>query len=276
MTILFQSIRKLLRGAAHGEIFIIKGEAGWHRSTFKMQVCDGRDQVARSAATGWAVFEAPMPQLFAKAVLDAGKGSIIDVGANTGFYTLLATAVSRKVTVTAYEPMNEVRAILTSNLKLAPGRSRVSIRPNAISSTSGICTLFVPDGSHGLVETSASLLREFKGGSGYTCDVQALTLDSAHINERKVAVIKIDAEGHDLDVLIGAQQILMRHRPVVFLEVLLGADEAALTQILQRCRYVDVALTGDGAFVQRDTVRHHTDAWNHMWLPSDTAGATAA
>jgi hypothetical protein len=88
-----------------------------------------------------------------------------------------------------------------------------------------------------------------------------------------VAVIKVDAEGHDLEVLQGAAEILRRDRPILFLEVLLRADEAGLTRLLQNNAYVDVTLLPGDAPLISDNTRHHTLAWNHMWLPREAADA---
>ena len=98
-----------------------------------------------------------------------------------------------------------------------------------------------------------------------------MTLDSKHAGRPRVAVIKVDAEGHDLQVLRGAAGLLRRDRPCVFLEVLLGSDEAGLTELLREAGYVDYVLMPDGPAITSDTVAHHTLAWNHMWRPREAS-----
>ncbi len=195
----------------------------------------------------------------------------MDVGANTGFYTLLALSISNRVTVAAYEPMASVRGILLANLKLNELRRRVRVFPQAVSDRDGEQTLYIPDDRHGLVETSASLSAGFKSDVTATEKVATRRLDTMHVRGRRVAVIKIDAESHDLEVLCGARNIMRCDRPVVFLEVLLGADEAALTELLTKCRYKDVVLFPEGPSAHRNSVVHETRAWNHMWLPEEHA-----
>ncbi len=208
-----------------------------------------------------------MPAYFAKAVQAAGRGLVIDVGANTGFYTLLALAASRKVTVAAYGPLDSVRRILGENLRLNATRRRARVHADAISDSVGARTFFIPSATHGLVETSSSLCETFKGPGGTTQMVNATTLDARYTGRPRVRIIKIDAEGHDLEVLRGAEGVLRRDRPVVFVEVLLGADEEGLTALLQRCGYEDCVLRADGASAPSTRVRHDTTAWNHMWVP---------
>ena len=255
----------------------IVGDGTWHRRGFTMKSCDARDQVAcTAAAKGWQMFEPPMPRFFAAAVRDAGHGVVVDVGANTGFYTLLALAISGSVRIVAYEPLAEVRSILEANLDLNPDRARVEVRRHAISSTRGSGELFVPDAGHGLVQTSASLEAAFKDDVRQSETVEVSTLDELHQEPPRVAVLKIDAEGHDLEVLRGAAAMLRRDRPTVFVEVLLGADEKGLTEVLNRCGYRDRALRDEGPAEWGGDVRHHTDAWNHMWLPAESLPCTEA
>lgn len=256
------------------DILEIAGEPGWHLPSFRMHSCGARDQVACSAAAGgWQSFERPTPRAFADAVCHAGDGVVIDVGANTGFYSLLAVSVSAAVKVIAYEPYLPVRRQLQANLRLSPRRRAVRVRPFAASDTAGHKLLYVPDGSHGLVETSASLGADFKASGTSSSPVKAVKLDDQHAGKRRVAVIKVDAEGHDLAVLQGAAEILRRDRPILFLEVLLRADEAGLTRLLQNNAYVDVTLLPGDAPLISDNTRHHTLAWNHMWLPREAADA---
>jgi FkbM family methyltransferase len=259
-------LKRLWHRPAEDSVEIL-GDANWHLPKFSMCRCDGRDQVAGMAQAGWTEFEKPMPLYFAQAVRDAKGGLILDVGANTGFYSLLALCVSAKIRVVAYEPMNAIRDILYRNLMLNKARRRVSVLPFAVSNTNGEFTLFIPDDRHGLVETSASLSSAFKNEAGARQPVKTKTLDSMHLRGPRVAIIKIDAESHDIEVLRGAETLMRRDRPIVFVEVLFGADEQGLTDILNRCGYEDLVLFPEGASEPGDVVKHQTLAWNHMWVP---------
>ncbi len=235
-----------------------------------MSLCGGRDQVAKKlAASAWHGFEYPMPLYFAHAVKDAGAGLVIDVGANTGYYSLLALAVSGAITIAAYEPMTMVHKILSQNIALNKFRQRVSLFPYAASNASGKRMLFIPHDRHGLIETSASLSSVFKNEFASQQPVTTKVLDVMHGRGKRVVVIKVDAESHDFEVLCGAEGIMKRDRPVVFLEVLRGADEQGLTQLLNRCDYQDFVLRPDGASAAGDTVAYQPGAWNHMWVPRE-------
>jgi FkbM family methyltransferase len=241
-----------------------------------MYSCDARDQVAcTAAAKGWNGFEAPMPFYFAHAVKLSEQALVVDVGANTGYYTLLATSVSKSVKVVAYEPLAAVRKVFLSNIKLNKIGGLVRVLPYALSNVSGMCTLFVPDATHGIIETSASVSEGFKDGPGATVTIRRKMLDDVHTGRHRVGVLKVDAESHDLEVLQGAERVLLRDRPIVFVEVLLGADQMGLTRLLTKCRYRDRVLRAEGATAANCRVAHDTLAWNHMWVPEERSDMLA-
>ena len=128
-------------------------------ASLRMLSMGGRDGVARKAACrGWRGFEAPLPALFA-ACLDE-RSVVLDIGANTGFYSLLAAGFHPDVRVHAFEPVPDIAAILVENLKLN-GFAPEAVRVNrvAVGSENGETELYIPESQHGMVETSASRTR---------------------------------------------------------------------------------------------------------------------
>jgi hypothetical protein len=122
-------------GSSHVASVDIRGESDWDTPRFRMLACDARDQVAcTAAALGWRQFEQPMPSVVCALLRTAEPGIVVDVGANTGFYSLLALAVSSRTRVVAYEPLSSVRTILRKNLALnavglkAGSRAKISGR----------------------------------------------------------------------------------------------------------------------------------------------------
>ena len=71
-------------------------------------------------------------------------------------------------------------------------------------------------------------------------EVTIRTLDDVVAAEgwtQPVSLLKIDVEGHEPEVLKGAQQVLNRDKPVVLFEVLAGPAGAACIQALRSCGY---------------------------------------
>lgn len=143
-----------------------------------------------------------------------GQQIFIDVGANIGLYSLAVRRVMRfDARVLAVEPSTETADALREHLAWS-GLSGVEVHECALSSTRGSAQLSQQTGDWG----KASLARELEGHAQTT--VQTRTLDEI-VEEAQlpsVDLIKIDVEGHELEVLKGAPETLARFQPSLFIE----------------------------------------------------------
>lgn len=129
---------------------------------------------------------------------------IIDVGANSGSWTLTAQETWPEAAVHAFEPSTAMFRELSAR---APGAVLVQA---ALGEREGEATLYAVPGLSGL----SSLHNRDLGAHGMTMSgletVPVTTLDGYcavnHIS--RVDYLKIDAEGHDLAVLHGASGLL--------------------------------------------------------------------
>lgn len=237
----------------------------------------GRDQVAEKARReGWAAFERPLPEVFYRAA-QAVPGLVLDVGANTGFYSLLAVAAHPRNQVLAFEPLPAVRRILQGNIDRNRLGPRITALGCAIGDRNGEAALYIPSQEHGLVETSASLRSDFKEAHSAILPVASRRLDRVLLRPswflRRVTIIKVDVEGCEAAVLAGAERTVARHRPILFIEVLPRADLAALSAFLRRHRYGDVVLPPDAPAELRSEIGFVPDAWNHALVPLERCAA---
>lgn len=246
---------------------------------FRMHALDDRDQVVRALRTGgWLSFEAPLPSVVARLV-HRWPHLFLDVGANTGFYSLLATTADRRATAMAFEPVPEVAALLRANLAANPQGRRVEVREAAVGDTEGAVDLHLPPAqADGTVETSASLDPDFKGTIERVVQVEAHTLDGVWTAAGRppVGVVKIDVEGVEARVLAGAAGLLDGARPVVTIEVLPGAAVGALDEARARHRYADVTLSPVEAVVGRPQIAVDERAPNHLLVPQERLDAVVA
>ncbi len=135
----------------------------------------------------------------------------IDVGANCGLYTRRLAPLSRKVH--AFEPSHKMAELLRRTS--APN---VSVHEIALSDEIGEAELFIPEDNHQLVYGLASLERR-RAAPGQTLTsarVPMARLDA--IVHEEVAFVKIDVEGHELNVLNGAVELLENSQPVFLVE----------------------------------------------------------
>jgi FkbM family methyltransferase len=142
----------------------------------------------------------------------AATGIAIDVGANVGFYTY---ALSRRFKrVYAFE-INE--AITGPIAQYNPGN--IELIHCGLSSSAGTARFYVPV-SGGVAQTGwASLYRDNLPGAEKLIerDVRVAPLDDFKISA--VDFIKIDVEGHEIEVLKGAAATIEASRPIVLVEL---------------------------------------------------------
>jgi FkbM family methyltransferase len=233
----------------------------------------GRDTTAGYVAKGgWDTFERPMPSYFF-ACAKMHPGIVIDGGANTGFYSLLAACASADNRTLAFEPDPVVYGLLRANIDANNLGSFIVTEAAALSGGEGVAPLYVPAQDHGLVETSSSLESRFKPRHYETIEVKTVTVDGLTAVTsppgQNVSVIKIDVAGHECAVLRGAVETVARHRPVIFMEILERADIGFLSHFIARQGYVDVPLRSDGPLMAQGTVAFDPAAWNHAFVPTE-------
>jgi FkbM family methyltransferase len=216
---------------------------------------------------GWSAFEPPMPDVFV-GECRASAGHVLDVGANTGFYSLVAVLANPELWVQAFEPVPYVAEILTANVRLNRLDGRVALQRSAVGTQDGSATLHLPPRAAGVVETSASLSPDFKDAITERLEVAVRALDSwwGEVGQPPIGVIKVDVESRELDVLRGAEQLVRRCRPVIFYELLPQGDAAGLAAWARERELVDIRLRPREAVVG-DPPQFDPDAWNHMFVP---------
>lgn len=163
-----------------------------------------------------------------------------DVGANIGYFTLLAaTALQHTGQVAAFEPGQESFASLRGNLALNP-YGNILVYKVAVTDREGEATLF---SSRGGANGCASL---YAGGpepkNREVCRTVALDGFAAASGLPAPDFIKIDVEGAELSVLKGAGNLLAHHQPLLLLEM----KEATLTAAGTNKREIQEFLTGFG------------------------------
>ncbi|MGH0030063.1 MAG: FkbM family methyltransferase [Myxococcota bacterium] len=131
--------------------------------------------------------------------------TFVDVGANVGYYTLLAAqSVGPEGRVVAFEPDPESADLLERNVRLN-GFDHVVIERKAVSNAPGSIRLYLaPEnkGDH----------RIYDDGERESIEVEAVTLDDYFAEpgggHRRVDFVKVDVQGADLAVLEGMSELI--------------------------------------------------------------------
>lgn len=149
------------------------------------------------------------------------KDVVFDVGANFGLMTLFFASMVKNGHVHAFEPTNYALKKFHRNIDLNPNlKPNITINHTFISSSSKKSTNINAYSSWPL--TGSQTTHEIHGGVlQNTTDIPSITIDDyCEQNQiNKLDFIKIDTDGHELDVLNGAEKSIQKFRPQIIFEL---------------------------------------------------------
>jgi len=163
--------------------------------------------------TEWFIFfkgyyEEPLIKMIKKYLLQ--NGTFVDVGANMGDITLIAAKIAKNVI--AIEPVPAIAARLQRNCDLNK-LNNVKVVRSAVSNKKGTVSFYLA--GKGMHSGMGSFYAEHAKGA--KTKVRAETLDEI-IGDSKIDFIKIDTEGHDRNVIMGAKKTIKKNRPIIIYE----------------------------------------------------------
>jgi len=138
-------------------------------------------------------------------------GVLMDVGANKGFYSreLLKQYANHVSELHVFEPSKDLtKRFLNFN------DPRVRVNNLALSNESGTAFLFKVSGNSGLNSLTKRRLDHINVHMNDVEEISAITLDEyvSKNNITHIDLLKIDVEGHELDVLNGASRFLQDNK----------------------------------------------------------------
>ena len=174
---------------------------------------------------------------------------VVDVGANVGFYSLLAAQrVGPSGRVIAFEPNLTAAARLRENISLN-GFGNITVVEVAVADQPGTLRFNCCSDSEG-----SSLYSMGYYTPAATLEVPVTTLDNYcfSMGVTRVDVLKIDAEGAEVAVILGARRLLSpATAPTVIVEAnpltlkSAGQSEAALRAALVSMGYTPLTIEGE-------------------------------
>jgi FkbM family methyltransferase len=141
----------------------------------------------------------------------------IDIGANTGIYSILAAGLLPHGTVISYEPFPLMSNYLLQNV-IHNQLGNVRVRTFGISNENGSRKFFMNRGRPNSFSFSINV------DDALGIELFTQKLDDAIRMEglQRVDYIKIDAEGEEEKVIEGAADIISKYRPIIQAEALFG------------------------------------------------------
>jgi FkbM family methyltransferase len=139
--------------------------------------------------------------------------TVIDVGAHKGGYTYwMSKAVGKRGRVIAFEPQKKGATFL-KELFITPN---VQVEHQALSNRVGQQQLYIQPQAYN-VSFEASLENKYENANVEV--IETTTIDEyCHTQGLDPSFIKIDVEGHEVKVIEGAVEVLLKYEPILLVE----------------------------------------------------------
>lgn len=210
---------------------------------------DDLNEVCDDSLSGW---EPESRRIFRRIARDVD--CILDIGAYTGVYSIEAAISNPRARVIAVEPNSKVLPTLSLNIACNDLGKQIEIWNYPLSNRSERAHLHTTNGNWGNSMTS---LRE-SGGLENKIEVETRTLDS-HGESLAPGLVKIDVEGFEPEILLGAEKIFRVSRPIILMEALSVKELDAQIRILKVFNY---------SYPKR-IAKGNGDDRNYLWLPTN-------
>ena len=211
---------KLLASAAAAPVLALRDLSSWQDPVLLFDACIrvpriGRFHVRRHTDDLWHILPSREQGIHDALERLLRPGDVfVDAGANVGFYTLLASRlVGPTGRVLAIEMMPATAAILRQHVAINHC-TNVEIVEKALSDRAGETIMArVPAGKHGQA-TVADFAHAYDTFEEH--EVETTTLDEICGELERIALLKLDLEGAELQAMAGARATLERADRVIY------------------------------------------------------------
>lgn len=196
-----------------------------------------------------------------------------DIGANIGYYSLVAAAFNNKLKIIGFEPSPSAFKFFKKNIENNKFKN-IKLETTALSDSVGKTTFFavkskkfldIPDhlngdGTINLENVGSSLIEKF--------DVKTNTLDNyiRQNNISKIDLIKIDTEASEHLVFSAGHKVLKEYKPIVLCEVIPNKIEKELNEIFKDHRYLFYKAYPNG-LKKMDNLFHKDASIDYFMVP---------
>lgn len=203
------------------------------------------------------------------------SNTIVDIGANTGVYSILSAKCNENALIYAIEPnpINQIR--LKKNIQLN-NLLKIKIIGNAIGGTTKTVSFTVPDND--IISDTSSVLPEFSKLT-YVNEIKwkeitvfQNTLDDLFKeNKDKIDLIKIDVEGYEINVFEGAKSFFYNNSPIIICEIFLDNEKRKyFNKFLEEYDYIAYLVLKEGVLRLDKTLIPNLDGLNFLFSRGKT------
>jgi FkbM family methyltransferase len=159
---------------------------------------------------------------------------IVDVGANLGWFSFELRNANPSATVFAFEPQKTLYNMICDSIVLN-SFNNVYVSHTAIGDSNS--SIKVPIFNYSLTSNFGGVELEHRGSNKEYIGQRAIKFESVNLRTldyfifSKLDLLKIDVEGMEEKVLLGASETIKRCKPVIFIEFLKSDSKKLKKQI---------------------------------------------
>ena len=215
-------------------------------------VLDVRDPAQREIAF-FGFYESATTSLFARLAFPGW--TVVDVGANAGYYSLLARDLGGDASsIHAFEPNPTLAAMLRESIRRGDADDTITVNEVACGAAEGCAELQLSDDpseyAFGTLKPELAWFRK-----GESVPVRVIALDS-YCDDHGVEpdLIKMDVEGYEPEAIRGMARLLERHVPAYVICEVVTAESRPAPQLvidaMSRYGYTAYSIEGDGSLIE--------------------------
>lgn len=207
--------------------------------------------------------------------LSKSAETILDIGANTGIFSVLAKASHPNAKLYAFEPQPNIFDVLRKNNSI--NGFDIHCIPLALSDQKGKLPFY--NSGYSTFEdnntTHGSLNKEWRTEKQASIIVQVDRLDSFLVKNQigKVDLVKIDVETLEYEVLKGYGELIYEHRPLIISEIQSPTIGRNVGQLFEARGYVFYWINEEKGLVSVKTLGENTseEHLNYLICPKEKA-----
>ena len=222
----YQKLVSLTRGCAgihlqnDGIVYEAEGGAKLFFDFDEMPISRAEVMLCQFEQESWEFIESLIPE----------NGTVLDIGANVGWFTIRLANKYPEVNIYSFEPVPATYAKMKKNL-LLNGISEISnqgghvyIINAGLYDKDGESTIFVPGSSEASslqpINDKFYLRDDNEGQNRISCMIKTMDTFVKENDIKSLDFIKCDTEGAEKMVFLGAQHVLKKLKPMVYTEML--------------------------------------------------------
>lgn len=199
--------------------------------------------------------------------------TVLDIGANTGLYSLLASKREPSSRIFSFEPYTTNADRFRKNIGLN-GIKNVTLIQKAVGNNTSRLNFFVPEDDRLTYVSSAN--GEFSKGmyeeeiDWKSVEVEQVTIDS-FVTEfnLKVGLLKIDVETYEMPVFEGMSNVLANHRPTILFESFIDSERISFfNKLASKNNYFIYAILNEGLLRLDTYMQPNEDGLNFILSPA--------